>query len=496
MNDGLYFDFPDAENSYTPRILQIDGDEALGALFEFTIRFSVEAPLTDADLDQLLTKPIEFTLDDGGYPVHGIVREVELAAHVEARAPEYNITVVPSVWLLTLSRISRVYQNVTVLDIAREILMRFGMKEAGDFTIREYSTYEKRELYVQYEESDWAFLTRWFEREGLYYWFEHGPSGDQLVISDDNKGFQPITGDPKVPYRDSGNLGREEVSIQSWSGRRGRCVARVILKDYNERNPAMPMTARSDADTKTGFGVIFTYGEHFADAAAGKLLAQKRTERIMVERVTSRGRCDDQRFHAGFKFEMIDHFVSSQNGEYVITQVSHGVRRQEVDPDLPSEGGENEFVHSASFEAIPVSTPFRPARSTPWPRIDGVMTGHIDSDASGDLSTLNDEGRYRVRLPFDSTGNAGEKSSSWVRMAQSYAGAGYGSHFPLHKGAEVVLAFIGGNPDRPIIVGAIPNAHTPGPSAGKNASQSVISSHSGIRFVMDDKTPDEPATTS
>ena len=402
---------------------------------------------------------------------------------------------VPSVWLLSLSRISRVYQDVTVPDIAREILLRFGLTDGTDFAIRDFSTYEKRELYVQYEESDWTFLQRWFEREGLFYWFEHDDNGDKLIISDDNKGFQPIAGDPKLPYRDEAALARSEESIQAWTARRSRTVTRVILKDYNERNPAMPMVARADADMATGFGILFAYGEHFADAAAGKVLAEKRAERVLVERSTSRGRTDSGRFHVGSTFEMIDHFASDQNGEYLLTQVTHQVRRQEVDPDVPSDGSERAFVHAATFEAIAVATPFRVARSTPWPRIDGVMTGHIDSDTTGDLSTLNEEGRYRVRLPFDSTGNQGESSSSWVRMAQPYAGAGYGSHSPLHKGTEVLLSFIGGNPDRPIIVGAVPNAHTPGPTASKNSTQSVMHTASGIRFVMDDKTP-PPRKTS
>ena len=260
------------------------------------------------------------------------------------------------------------------------------------------------------------------------------------------------------------------------------------------------MTGQADADTATGFGMVFGYGEHFADADAGKALAVKRAQRLVVEQGNVRGRTDCPRFHVGLTFKMSDYFVSGQNAEYLITSIHHGVKLLVSDPELLGSEGSNpdeqmKLVFSADFEAIPVATQFRPARKTPWPRIDGVITAHIDSDATGDLSTLNEDGRYRVRLPFDSTGKQGEASSSWVRMAQAYSGAGYGSHFPLHKGCEVLLSFMNGNPDRPVIVGAVPNAHTPGPAASKNSSQSVISSHSGIRFVMDDKTPDEPAAS-
>ena len=269
----------------------------------------------------------------------------------------------------------------------------------------------------------------------------------------------------------------------------------MVLKDYNERNPALPMVGQAMADTKLGFGTHFSYGEHFDDAEAGKLLATRRAERYLVEQTTARGSSDCPRLRVGHRFEMWNHFSGDQNAEYLLTAIDHRVSMSErIAPprgasyDLaPPSTRRERLVYRASFEAIPKGTQFRPARTTPWPRIDGVMHAHVDSDTDGKFSTLNEEARYRIRLPFDSAGNQGEAASSWVRMVQSYSGAGYGSHFPLHKGAEVVVAFVQGNPDRPIILGAVPNAHTPGPSARKNANQSVVQSASGIRFVMDDK---------
>jgi type VI secretion system secreted protein VgrG len=501
--DTEHLDFlftSEALENHDIRVREITGREQIGRLYEFRVRFTVEAgPLSAADVDALLAKACSFTLGTCSEDVvHGIVREVDLVDAVEGFPAVYVAVVVPSVWLLTLSRLSRVYQNVTVLDIAREIFMRFGMSEQKDFEIRGYGKPAKRELYVQYEESDWDFLQRWFERDGLYYWFEHDDQGEKLIVADDTRGSKPIPGDSSLAYRDYANLAHGEDSIFAWSGRKQRTVGRVVLKDYNERNPALPMVAQADADTTAGFGVHFAYGEHFTDADAGKLLATYRAERLLVDQTTVRGTSDCPRLRVGHRFEMWNHFSSDQNAEYLLTAIDHKVSLTErvgtprgagYDVAPPSTRRER-LVYRASFEAIPKKTQYRAARVTPWPRIDGVMHAHVDSDTDGNFSTLNEEGRYRIRLPFDSTGNQGEAASSWVRMAQSYAGAGYGSHFPLHKGAEVVVAFVQGNPDRPIIVGAVPNAHTPGPSARKNASQSVVQSASGIRFVMDDEQQD------
>ena len=138
------------------------------------------------------------------------------------------------------------------------------------------------------------------------------------------------------------------------------------------------------------------------------------------------------------------------------------------------------------FEAIPFEVQFRPERVTPWPRIHGILHAHIDADTSGDYAQIDELGRYRVRLPFDSSGRQGSSASRWIRLAQPYAGAGYGSHFPLHKGTEVLLAHIDGDPDRPIIVGSVPNPHTISPATSANATQSVVNTASGIRIEMED----------
>ena len=256
----------------------------------------------------------------------------------------------------------------------------------------------------------------------------------------------------------------------------------MILKDYDEEKPLLPMLGMADVDRKRGFGTFFEYGDNFPTPAAGKALAQKRAERFLTEQLTLYGVTDSPRFHVGHTFSLTGHFDDGQNRAYLITAIDHRAG------PLPSENGEREVAgYRAAFEAIPLSVQYRPERKTPWPSIAGVVHGHIDSASGGKFSTLDSQSRYRVRFPFDSAGKTGELCSTWVRLAQSYSGSGYGSHYPLHKGTEVLVAFYDGDPDRPVIVGTVHNAITPAASAGSNASQSTIRSASGIHIAMDDE---------
>jgi type VI secretion system secreted protein VgrG len=462
------------------QVKSVRGVERIGQLYELTITIAVgTAPLTEADISDLLLAPCALTIL-GGDPINGIAREVSIQEGLEGGGV-YDIVMVPTAWLLTISKLSRLYQTMSVKDMAAAVLKRYGL--AGHFDLR-IATSDPRDFCIQYEESDWDFLQRWFEHEGLFYWFEHSDSGEKLVVSDSNANATPISGDPALPYRESANLDRTADSVFDWRGVQKRIPAHIVLKDYNEQKPLLPMVGQADVDRKRGFGVFFEYGDNFDTPAAGSALAKKRAERFLTDQLTLFGTTDSPRFHVGHSFELSEHFDDAQNRKYLITAIEHFYG---LLPTEESEGNENGVIgYRARFEAIPLDVQFRPERRTPWPSVHGLMHGHIESDTAGKFSTLDSQGRYKVRFPFDSTGNTGDSASTWVRMAQSYAGSGYGSHFPLHKGTEVVLAFYDGDPDRPIIVGTVPNALTPGPSASANATQSGHRTASGIEMIMDD----------
>jgi type VI secretion system secreted protein VgrG len=462
------------------RVTSVVGTERLGQLFEFRIRFHYAGEiLSESDLDQLLLAPCVLVLCGGADTVHGIARSVEA---LDARATfsnMYEVVLVPTMWLLTISSVSRIYQGMSVKDMANDILTRhklgpshFDLRLSGD----------PRDFVIQYHESDWDFLQRWFEHEGCFYWFEHSADGEKLVVAESNSDATMLSGESFVSYRDEAGLSRTKASVMEWRRVQERIPARVVLKDYNYQKPSLAILGRADVDTKLGFGTFFEYGDDCDTPSAATALAKRRAERFLTTQRTYHGVTDSGLFHVGHSFDLIEHPDDAQNREYLITAIEHSVGPLDDGPN----GGQGRLGYRARFEAIPLSVQFRPERRTPWPSIHGVMHGHIDSDTTGKFSTLDSQGRYKVRFPFDSSGKSGDKSSTWIRLVQPYAGSGYGSHHPLHRGTEVVIAFLDGNPDRPIILGAVPNAQTPGPSAAANASQSSVKTASGIHLILDD----------
>ncbi len=463
------------------------GSERISHLFEWKLLLVRPNPFTDEDLDGL-TKS-ECAIAIGARPgdiVFGRLSDIQVLDAHRKEPARYVATMVPNAWALTLTQTNRIFQETTVPKMVEEILTLYGMKKGQDFDILIAGAVATHEYVVQYEESDWDFLQRWLEHEGYFYWFEHGENGEKLLIADNNDDTSTIE-DPKIlSFRERGNLSSGGVTtVWDLEMKQRTIPARVALVDYNYRTPHVPMMVKADVDAQRGFGTMFLYGEHFKDTNRGNVLAKARVERLACRRRTFTGATDCSRFRVGHSFELENAVNPANDREYLITAIEHRVGVDFGDDGEKAAGGKKRY--SARFEAIPLDVPFRPERVTPWPSIHGVMHAHIDADGSGETAQIDDQGRYKVRLPFDAMGQKGAKASRWIRMAQPYAGAGYGSHFPLHKGAEVLLAHLDGDPDRPIIVGSVPNPHTVSPSTSTNATQSVIQTASGIRIEMEDQ---------
>jgi type VI secretion system secreted protein VgrG len=481
------------------RLLGIQGRESLSTLFEFELYLSRDdLPLTDDDLAALLHAPCAVALGPGaGDIVHGILRRVRVI-DAGPEAHRYVATLVPTASLLTLARTNRVFQDMTVPAMVQAILTQYGLTLGEDFDILTTAAFQPREYAVQYEETDWDFIQRWLESEGLFYWFEHSGVRSKLLISDSNSYATPIADSTAIPYRRRADLASGISSIWSFTREARRLPARVGVFDYNHRTPHIRLVARAPVDAARGFGSVMFYNEHFKTLVEGEAVARIRAERLQCEGRLISGLTDCQRLRAGHFFELTDHYDPAQEGSYLVTSVElragHPIPAESGLPDPnpnPNTKSSDEDFHAftARFEAIPIGVQYRPARLTPWPSIHGVMHAHIDEDGSGEHAQLDDAGRYKVRLPFDAGTATGTAASRWIRMAQAASGVGYGAHQPLHKGAEVLLAHIDGDPDRPIIVGAVPNAHTVSPVTSANATQSVINTHSGIRIEMEDRQP-------
>lgn len=454
------------------------GREKISRLYEFDlVLWRPTGPFTDAELDDLLKAPVAIAMGpDEADLVHGVLQSIEAVDSPSGVAPRYFAKLVPQMWLLTLARTNRVFQNLSVHDIVREVLTGYGLVEGTHFDI--HGEGKKREYVVQYEESDWDFVQRWLEREGLFYWFEQDPKNARLVVADENGVAQEIPSPKTLSYRESNNLSTGgAATIFDWHLRQKRTAARVALIDHNYEQGEPFISGKSDVDADRGFGTVFSFGENFTDDDDGNKLAALRAERLFCERRIYSARTDCSRMRVGKTFELSNH---RDDGDYLITSIEH-----QVGHPLYGRGHEPQR-YLARIEAIPKTVPFRPARLTPWPRIDGILCAHIEADGDGAYAQIDDQGRYRVKIPFDLSGKTGSKASVLVRLAEPYSGAAYGVHYPLHKGSEVLLAHIAGDPDRPIILSAIPNPRTPSPVTRANATQSVVRTASGIHTEMED----------
>lgn len=464
------------------------GRERISRLFEFDVLLirPKNPPFTESELDALLGAPCTVAMGKTKNDlVFGILQNIEVLEARKDEPPIYHARMVPRVWLLTQTHTNRIFQNMTIAKVVEEVLTKYGLSPGQDFEI--HGGEAKREYIVQYEESDWAFIQRWLEREGMYYWFRHDAEKkrDVLVIGSKNADNKPIFGDATILPRGQNNLvAPEEATIWDFQEKISRNAARVALLDYNDETPLAFIAGKADVDEKKevyknlGFGTVFSWGEHLADQGEADRLSKLRAEHLFAQRQIFSGTTSCSRFRPGFTFEF--ERPGGEQKQYLITAVEHQV-------GVPLHvAGTKPLHYNSKFEAILTSVQYRPPRTTPWPRIHGVISGHIEEDTDGKYAQIDAHGRYKVRIPFDLSGKQGSAVSRWIRLAEPYSGAGYGTHFPLHKGAEVLVAHIAGDPDRPIIVGAVPNPATKSPSVDANATQSVIRTPSGIFIEMED----------
>jgi type VI secretion system secreted protein VgrG len=332
---------------------------------------------------------------------------------------------------------------------------------------------------VQYDETDWDFLQRRLEHEGKYYYFEHAGPRDRLVVGDANSGATRIGKLALLPSPPP----ESRAEIVEWTFDETRVTARVAVLDYDPMTPDRRIAAKAavgDPRTRSisTFGTVVRFGEQLVDHDAASRIAGLRAQRTACEAKVYAGRTTSRRLRAGVVFELAGH--REDDGEYLATEIEH---RGGVLPDSADDVDEE---YRGSFRAIPIDRQFRPELRTRWPRIHGFTIGHIATDGAGATAMLDEHGRYKVKLVFDVATTRGAASSMWIRMAQPYAGASEGSHHPLRKGTEVLIAHLDGDPDRPVIVGAVPNPFTVSPTTAQNPTQSVVQTASGIRIEIED----------
>lgn len=386
---------------------------------------------------------------------------------------------------------NQIFLDKSVPEIVSAAILDSGVLTSNDFEFRLTKTYPKREYVCQYRESYLDFISRWLEREGLYYYFEQTGQGEKMIITDAKVAHSPISGAPPVQYTQVKGLdlpAKDEVAV-SFVCEQTLAPKNVVLKDYNYRIPGVDLKSEAEV-MESGLGQVYMYGDNFKTLDEGGRLATVRAEQIRSRQTMFTGKSTAPFLRAGYLFSMSNHYRSSFNADYLAEEVRHeGDQTRYLLAGLGHALTDREakMFYRNTFTAIPADVQYRPELKTQKARFHGQMTATVDAESDGKYAFLDEQGRYKVRLPFDLAGAPEGKASSWLRMAQPYGGAGHGMHFPLLKGTEVLLSFIDGDVDRPIISAAMPNFEDQSIVKDRNAPANAIRSAAGNQIVLGDK---------
>ncbi len=407
-----------------------------------------------------------------------MISEVEDMLDPEARHRTYRLRLVPRAYRSTLVETQEIFLDKSIPEIIQAKLARVGL-EAEDVSLRLLGSYPPREFVVQYKETDLAFISRLAEHLGISFYFEHGAGRDVMVFSDDPNLLHPIEGAEVVQFRPRGE--KNDVHRITLTDR--LIPSTYVAQDYNYLTPDLDISGRHEVAGYAG-GVI-EYGPHTLTAAESTTTARVRAEERKATDDVFSGEADVCRFHAGAAFTLEGH-PRLPSTRLLLVEVTHHAT-QNV---LMGGSAEGDRHYTNRFRAVHAADPYRPPRVTPRPRILGVLSGRIEprtDGAIGPYSTLDDQGRYTVRFFFDPAPLGARPASSLpVRMMQPHAGPNYGFHFPLKPGVEVLVAFTEGDPDRPFVLGTVPNPVTPTPVAQPGYLMNRIQTASGVFMEMKD----------
>lgn len=427
------------------------GHEGLSQLFEFEV--DMVSTSFNLDLKKLLGTSLTLELTDGGAPrfLNGTVVRFELVgrANETGRHYVYRALVQPWLWFLTRTTDCRIFQSKSVPEVLDEVLGKYGF----EFEKRLTGSYRPWEYCVQYQESDFAFVSRLMEHEGIAYHFEHTNNSHLLVLADDTGGYGKLPGFATIAYRPRDRvLHAMEPCIDQWRISEQITSGRVMLDDFDfKKSRASLQSVRQDPKGHDHSSYeVYEWLGGYSEHQQGDTYAKIRLQELQCAHELAAGHTNVVGMAPGYLFEMTHCPRESDNREYLVTETRYDLQEPEY-----STGGSTESVCQFDFTVLPSNVPCRPARKTPKPRTNGPQTATV----VGPEEIWTDRfGRVKLQFRWDRYGQSDENSSCWVRVSSNWAGANYGTMHMPRVGQEVIVDFIGGEPDRPIITGRVYNS--------------------------------------
>jgi len=421
-------------------ISEIEGEEMISALFRYRLRLRS----TDDEIDfakmigSNMAVSIEQANDKIKY-INGVITRFQQGDSDEYYST-YFAEIRPWLWQLSLTVDSRIFQNQTVLEIIKDVFSNFGFSDFKDKTKRSFA---QREYCVQYQETALDFVTRLMEDEGIWYFFEHTEKTHTLVLANTPDTHEDCPGFPGARYVKIEKAIKDDTLIDSVTLEEQLITSKYAAKDYHFETPDTDLKISVDSRKKlAGDYEIYEYPGGFSKTEDGDKIIKRRLEAHEVTSQVLRGDSYCRAFTSGYKFQLKDHYRSEINRQYVLRSL---------------------FIHATSkryfnsFVAFPDDVPFRPLRRVKRPKIYGTQTAIVVGE-SGEEIFPDEYGRIKVQFHWDHEGKKDENSSCWIRVAQMWAGKNWGTMFIPRIGSEVVVSFLDGNPDKPLIIGSVYNA--------------------------------------
>lgn len=427
-------------------LVRFSGEEAVSRQFQFDLELQSER--RDIDPAEILGKQaaLNWQLRDGSVRhVNGFVSRFSQGTS-DAALTSYKAQLVPWTHFLSLRTDNRIFQKKSVLDIATEVFETAGF--AGFFEILS-SSRPPREFCVQYGESDLNFVQRLLEEEGIFYFFTHEQDKHKLMLADSPSHIPDCP--PPTSVAAMAVAAPDEDVVSVFELRNSVRIGAVTYRDYDALQPNF--TLDGSVPGQEGEEFYEYWPGRYTTREAGERLAKFRLEAEEALREQGSGRSECRNLVAGHKFTLQDHPNTRANQAYLLTSVNHDCNNGEFRSDSSAVS----FDYLNTFTCIPVSVPFRPRRTTPKPLIRGSQTAMVVGPAGEEIFT-DEQGRVMVQFHWDRLGNRDENSSRMVRVSHAWAGQGFGAVFIPRVGQEVIVDFLEGDPDQPIIIGRVYNA--------------------------------------
>lgn len=486
-------------------LTKFTGDESLSSPFQYELEMLSEKP--DIDFSDILGKNVSVSLSalTGSLSAASAVRYFNgyisrfEQTHSEGNIYFYHATMVPWLWFLTRRRDCRIFQKQTVPQIVQQIFSDLGFSSVVENALT--ATYRVWDYCVQYRETDFDFVSRLLENEGIYYYFKHekdsqsGNIAHKLVLADGVSASVAIAGDSTISYLGPDRAAKG-VYIRDWKMQQTLQSGNFMLNDYDFTAPKKSLLA-SAVNTA---GVVshtdhrvYDYPGGYSQASDGSNYVQARMQEQQVGFALATANSNSRGIEAGYLFTLADHPVSAMNQTYLIKSAHYEIRNENYLQSQP-ESAETTFL--ARLTCFESSQQFRPARITPKALVRGPQTAVVVGP-SGEKIYTDEYGRVKVQFYWDTYGTSDQNSSCWIRVSQSWAGSpnngtSWGDMAIPHVGDEVIVDFLEGDPDRPLVTGRVYNAdNMPPQDLPDNKHKRIMRDDYGNQIILDATPGDE-----